>query len=566
MPRHVVLLTRDASLVVAIKALLDDEDRVSELESPQELPPVGELPVDAVVVDLPSASRKTSVERVRGRFSGPLVVLLGHGEDPAKARVTYRCSVLSRPFGMSQLWSLLVDSASEALTEVIPLVQRDAPVTVPQPEPSASPPRASAPEPPRSAPAPAPASAPPTRERPASPAPPAPPRSPVPGRSERAGAPMPAPPSAPVPGRPTRVADQPELTPQRQPYPAAAQAERRAAPSRDRPAGTSPERSPAAAPEQSPVVAERPAPSPPPAAAERPVPSPPPAAAERRVPSPPPAAAERRGQAEVGERAVPSKANRAATREGADARPERAGEGVARVAPWSWRLRRFQHAEPQAPDPGELTQPMPPVPPPRVGNGVAPGVDRPERPPQPAPTQAAQVRPQAEAAPPAAPRPTRHEAAPDPPETIAGRLAERLGADTVALLLDNSRGLLEVAGAVGLTAAERQLQVEYGHDVLLELFRVGVGLIEDTERVRPLIRGIPGSRSQSLVMVPLVHEGHGFGALIIGRSNPPGQPRPEFTEPEIEALMDFADDVAAPLRSTILLRKLKGQLDSRDRA
>jgi GAF domain-containing protein len=123
-----------------------------------------------------------------------------------------------------------------------------------------------------------------------------------------------------------------------------------------------------------------------------------------------------------------------------------------------------------------------------------------------------------------------------------------------------------VAGAVGLTAAERQLQVGYGHDVLLELFRVGVGLIEDTERVRPLIRGIPGSRSQSLVMVPLVHEGHGFGALIIGRSNPPGQPRPEFTEPEIEALMDFADDVAAPLRSTILLRKLKGQLNSRDRA
>ena len=154
------------------------------------------------------------------------------------------------------------------------------------------------------------------------------------------------------------------------------------------------------------------------------------------------------------------------------------------------------------------------------------------------------------------------EVAPDPPETVAGRLAERLGADTVALLLDNNRGLLEVAGGVGLTAAERQLQVEYGHEVLLELFRVGVGLIEDTDRVRPLIRGIPGSRSQSVVMVPLVHEGHGFGALIIGRTSPPGQPRPEFTEPEIEALMDFAEDVAAPLRSTVLLRRLKGQLNT----
>ncbi|HEX8930678.1 MAG TPA: GAF domain-containing protein [Actinomycetota bacterium] len=165
-----------------------------------------------------------------------------------------------------------------------------------------------------------------------------------------------------------------------------------------------------------------------------------------------------------------------------------------------------------------------------------------------------------------APQPSRAgEAPPDPPEAVVGRLAERLGADTVALLLDNNHGLLEVAGGVGLTAAERRLQVEYSHEVLLELFRVGVGLIEDTERVRDLIRGIPGCNSQSLVMVPLVHEGHGFGALIIGRSSPPGQPRPEFTEPEIEALMDFAEDVAAPLRSTVLLRRLKGQLNTPNR-
>src|SRR6266704_6958774 len=106
-PRHVVLLTRDASLVVAVKALLGDEDRVSEIESPEELPSVGELHVDAFVVYLPGPSRKASVERVRGRFSGPLVVLLGHGEDPAKARVAFRCNILTRPFGMSQLWSML---------------------------------------------------------------------------------------------------------------------------------------------------------------------------------------------------------------------------------------------------------------------------------------------------------------------------------------------------------------------------------------------------------------------------------------------------------------------------
>src|SRR6266487_4238357 len=172
-PRHVVLLTRDASLVVAVKALLGDEDRVSELESPQELPPVGELPVDAVVIDLPSASRKASIERVRGRFSGPLVVLLEHGEDPAKARVTYRCSILTRPFGMSQLWSLLVDSATEAVTEVIPAVQRDASA-------QRSP-----------------------RERPAS--------SPAPEPPARVADQPPLPPE-----RPVRVADQPALAPERQ--------------------------------------------------------------------------------------------------------------------------------------------------------------------------------------------------------------------------------------------------------------------------------------------------------------------------------------------------------------
>ena len=148
----------------------------------------------------------------------------------------------------------------------------------------------------------------------------------------------------------------------------------------------------------------------------------------------------------------------------------------------------------------------------------------------------------------------------DLPQIAASEIAKRVRADVIVVLLDNGQGIMEVSGAVGLTPAEHQLQVEYSHEVLLELFRVGAGLIEDTERVRALIRSIPGSDSQTLVMVPLVHEGHGFGALILGRSCPPGQPRPEFTEPEIETLMDFAEDVAAPLRSTVvLLRRLKGQ-------
>jgi hypothetical protein len=559
-PRHVVVLTRDASLVIAVKALLNDDDRVSELESPQDLPPLGDLPVDAVVVDLPSAARRASIDRVRGRFSGPLVVLLQHGEDPAKARVAYRCSVLTRPFGMSQLWSMLVESASEALTEILPAIKRDG-APVPRPESSSSPPRGA----PGSAPVSGPTVRPAASEALTSARPPAPGRHEWVERPER---PVPA-----VPERPAPVSDRPETMPERprQPEqrPAAATTQRPSAPMPERHASPAPngvdrpaaglsrrvDLPAAAAPER----VERPAPAAsarPEAVSERPAPSAP-YAAERRTASAP-AASERRGEAEVGERPVPPRASRTARAQGTDTRRDR-------VAPWNWRLRRFQQRAPRGPEPSELTQPMPSVPPaPPGGNGVAPAPDRAGRRPQPSATHAAKAQPQVEATPPAqTPRPAAREEviAPDPPATVAGRLAERLGADVMALLLDNNRGLLEVAGGVGLTANERQLQVEYGHEVLLELFRVGVGLIEDTERVRPLIRGIPGSRSQSLVMVPLVHEGHGFGALIIGRTSAPGQPRPEFTEPEIEALMDFAEDVAAPLRSTVLLRRLKGQLN-----
>jgi hypothetical protein len=459
-PRHVLLLTRDASLVVAVKVLLDHQDRVSELGAPQELPPAGELPVDAVVVDLPRASRADAVERVRGRFSGPLVVLLGHGEDPAEARVFYRCSVLPRPFGMSQLWSMLVDSATEAVTQVIPPVHRGAPSQHPRRDPPADP----------------------------SPDPPLP---------------------APAAGRPAAEGRVPSATPP--------------------------------------------------------------------TPDSPPPVPNRATEPARGERAPVPGATRAAR---ADARAGRRADRATRengtVPAWSWRLRRFQHAPAESPDPGELTQPMPRVPP--SGNGLPPPTEHrgplPEaparaqaQPPVEAPRAGATPRASGPTTPPVPPPSTaaQEEPSPDPPEAVAGRLAERLGADAVALLLDNDHGLLEVAGGVGLTTGERQLQVEYGHEVLAELFRVGVGLIEDTDRVRELIHDIPGSRSQSLIMVPLVHEGHGFGALILGRTSKPGQPHPEFTEAEIEALMDFAEDVAAPLRSTVLLRRLRGQLNGPDR-
>jgi hypothetical protein len=149
----------------------------------------------------------------------------------------------------------------------------------------------------------------------------------------------------------------------------------------------------------------------------------------------------------------------------------------------------------------------------------------------------------------------------DLPQIAAAETARRVRADVVVLLLDNGEGLMEVSGGVGLTPAERRLSVEYSRDVMRELFRAGVGLIEDTDKVRGALAGIPGSRAETLVMVPLVHERLGFGVLMAGRNrSQTGLPTEVFSDAEIEVLMGFADAAAASLRTAVLLRHLKGQL------
>jgi hypothetical protein len=149
----------------------------------------------------------------------------------------------------------------------------------------------------------------------------------------------------------------------------------------------------------------------------------------------------------------------------------------------------------------------------------------------------------------------------DLPQIAAAETARRIRADVVVLLLDNGEGLMEVSGGVGLTPAERRMNVEYNRDVMRELFRAGVGLVEDTDRVRGALAGIPGSRAETLVMVPLVHERLGFGVLMAGRHrSQTGVPTEVFNDSEIEVLMGFADAAAASLRTAVLLRHLKGQL------
>jgi ABC-type bacteriocin/lantibiotic exporter with double-glycine peptidase domain len=151
----------------------------------------------------------------------------------------------------------------------------------------------------------------------------------------------------------------------------------------------------------------------------------------------------------------------------------------------------------------------------------------------------------------------------DLPQIAASEIAKRVRADVIVLLLDNGQGIMEVSGAVGLDQAERQLRVEYSRGIMRELFRAGVGLVEDTDRVRGALAGIPGSRAETLIMVPLAHKRLGFGVLMAGRGRGrTGTPAEVFTNTDVEALMGFADGVAPSLRTAVVLRHLRGQLSA----
>jgi ATP-binding cassette, subfamily B, bacterial len=151
----------------------------------------------------------------------------------------------------------------------------------------------------------------------------------------------------------------------------------------------------------------------------------------------------------------------------------------------------------------------------------------------------------------------------DLPQIAASEIAKRVRADVIVLLLDNGQGIMEVSGEVGLNSDERHMRVEYSRDIMRELFRAGVGLVEDTARIRGALAGIPGCQAETLVMVPLVHERLGFGVLMAGRErSTTGTPAELFTDTDVQALLGFADGVAPSLRTAVLLRHLKVQLSA----
>ena len=82
MSRHVVLLRRDPSLGLALRALLHGTGRVTELINIQAWSALQADTVDAVVIDLPPPRRKQAVDLIRSRFKGRLVLVLDPIDDP----------------------------------------------------------------------------------------------------------------------------------------------------------------------------------------------------------------------------------------------------------------------------------------------------------------------------------------------------------------------------------------------------------------------------------------------------------------------------------------------------
>ena len=107
MSRHVVLLRRDPSLGLALRALLHGTGRVTELINIQAWSALQTDTVDAVVIDLPPPRRKQAVDLIRSRFKGRLVLVLDPIDDPGGVPSHHDCSVVQRPFEIVELWHLV---------------------------------------------------------------------------------------------------------------------------------------------------------------------------------------------------------------------------------------------------------------------------------------------------------------------------------------------------------------------------------------------------------------------------------------------------------------------------
>lgn len=83
MTQTVVLVTEDGGLAETFRAALPESDRLIVVRSPAEVPSGADAPIDTVVLDVPSGSRRAAYEQVRIRHAGRLLIPVADDDDLA---------------------------------------------------------------------------------------------------------------------------------------------------------------------------------------------------------------------------------------------------------------------------------------------------------------------------------------------------------------------------------------------------------------------------------------------------------------------------------------------------
>jgi hypothetical protein len=106
--RRVVLLAESAGLAAVLNHLLNPADRLSRIGSLRELAGSRALDsADVVVLDLPVEDRADAFAQVRGRFLGPVVVLVAKGDKGGGLHLDDAATLLTRPFSTDDLGAAL---------------------------------------------------------------------------------------------------------------------------------------------------------------------------------------------------------------------------------------------------------------------------------------------------------------------------------------------------------------------------------------------------------------------------------------------------------------------------
>jgi hypothetical protein len=144
-PRRLLLLSESAGLAAVLTCLLEPRDRLTRSAWSDEAAERARLAdADLVVLDVPRDARAAVLAQLRGRYHGPVVVLVERGDKGAGLPPDRARTLLARPFSTDNLRAALSLPAPEARPpEATPPEARPSGVRR-APSPAGPPPRADA--------------------------------------------------------------------------------------------------------------------------------------------------------------------------------------------------------------------------------------------------------------------------------------------------------------------------------------------------------------------------------------------------------------------------------------